>query len=164
MVLDAECFAPAGAGHTFDDRRPPHTRPDTRPAWGKIHHLSCADAQHGVEAGLDQESQVGIGTQTPIRPEHVPWMSARVDRLPVGQIVREQGRDHKLEEESGAGMEEPQEPRHGNAAPRPLHVRLAEGILSRRGTRAWSSLSHRQGRCDDHATARHPRRIVGQHG
>jgi hypothetical protein len=41
----------------------------------------------------------------------------------------EEGRDHQLQEESGARVEQPQQPYHGKAAPRPLHRRLAERLL-----------------------------------
>jgi hypothetical protein len=76
---------------------------------------------------------MGRGTQTPLRHEHAPGMSARMDRFHVGQIVREEGRDHELQEESGARMEEPQEPRPGKAAPRLLHRGLPERLLEGRG-------------------------------
>jgi hypothetical protein len=52
-----------------------------------------------------------------------------VHLLHLGQIVREEGRDDQREERPGAGMEEPQEVRHGNATPRPLLGRLAERLL-----------------------------------
>jgi hypothetical protein len=40
-----------------------------------------------------------------------------------------EGRDHPLQEEPGARVEQPQQPYHGNAAPWPLHRRLAERPL-----------------------------------
>jgi hypothetical protein len=52
-----------------------------------------------------------------------------MDRVHLGEIVGEEGRDHKLEEHTGAGMEEPQQPGDGKAAPRPLLRRLAERFL-----------------------------------
>ena len=56
-----------------------------------------------------------------------------MDRLHPGQIVGEEGRDDQLQEHTGARMEQPQESRHGKAAPRPLLRRLAEGRLQGRG-------------------------------
>jgi hypothetical protein len=47
----------------------------------------------------------------------------------VGEIVSQEGRDHQLQEESPARMEQPQEVRHGKATPRPLLCRLAERVL-----------------------------------
>jgi hypothetical protein len=52
-----------------------------------------------------------------------------MDRLHVGEIVSEEGRDHELQEQAGARMKEPQQPRHEKAAPRPLRRRLAEPVL-----------------------------------
>ena len=56
-----------------------------------------------------------------------------MDRLHPGQIVGEKGRDDQLQEHTRAGMEQPQQARHGKAAPRPLLRRLAEGGLQGRG-------------------------------
>jgi hypothetical protein len=74
LVMVAQGGEPAGAGHAFDGRRPPHTRPDKRPARGEIHALSRADAEHGVHASLDEEGEMGVGTQAPIGHEHVPCL------------------------------------------------------------------------------------------
>jgi hypothetical protein len=41
----------------------------------------------------------------------------------------EERRDHQLQEQARAGMEEPQQAHHGKAAPRPLRRRLAERLL-----------------------------------
>jgi hypothetical protein len=41
--------------------------------------------------------------------------------LHLGEIVGEEGRDHQLQERTGAGMEQPEEMCHGKAAPRPLY-------------------------------------------
>ena len=54
-------------------------------------------------------------------------------RLHLGEIVGEEGRDDQLQEHPGARMEQPQEVRHGKAAPRPLLRRLAERLLQGRG-------------------------------
>jgi hypothetical protein len=54
-------------------------------------------------------------------------------RLHLGEIVGEEGRGDELEEHTGAGMEQPQEPSHGEATPRPLPRRLAERLLESRG-------------------------------
>jgi hypothetical protein len=66
-----------------------------------------------------------------------------VDRLHLSAIVAAQGGDHQLQEHSGAGMAQPQESRHGTAAARPLHVRLAEAVLEGRriGHRAARSVA-----------------------
>jgi hypothetical protein len=87
-----------------------------------------------MPAGLDEEGEMGVGTQAPIGHEHVPWVSARMDRLPPGEIVGEEGRDHQLQEHTGARMEQPQEPGDRKAAPRPLLCWLAERVLSGRGS------------------------------
>ena len=76
---------------------------------------------------------MGIGTQTPIGHEHIVWLSARMDRLHPGNIVGKKGCDDRLEEHTRAGMEQAQQARHGQAAPRPLLRRLAEGGLQGRG-------------------------------
>ena len=56
-----------------------------------------------------------------------------MDRRPLRKVVGEEWRDHQLEEENPASMEQPQQPRHGEAAPRPLFRRLAEGGLQGQG-------------------------------
>jgi hypothetical protein len=58
----------------------------------------------------------------------------------LGQVMGEEGRHHQLQEYTRAGMEQPQEVGHGEAAPWPLHGRLAERLL--------------KGRCIGHRAAR----------
>jgi hypothetical protein len=98
LVIDAKRFEPAGSWPTFDGWRPPHTRLDKRPARGEIHDLSRADAQHGVQASLDEEGEMRIGTQAPIGDQHIPCLQTRMDRLHLGQVVSHEGRDHQLQE------------------------------------------------------------------
>ena len=69
--MDTERFEPAGSWHAFDGRRPPYTRPDKGPTGCEIHDPSGADAQHGVHASLDEEGEMGIRTQAPIRYEYI---------------------------------------------------------------------------------------------
>ena len=101
-------------------------------ARGDIHHLARADAEHGVHAGLDEEGEMRVGTQPPIRHQHITGCSHRVHLLHLGEIMGEEGCDDQLQEHTGARMEEPQEVCHGNAAPRPLLRRLAERVLKGR--------------------------------
>jgi hypothetical protein len=72
--MEAKRFELAGAGYTCDGRRPPYTWPDKRAARGELHDLARADAEHGMHARLDEEGEMGIGTQAPIRHEDVPWV------------------------------------------------------------------------------------------
>jgi hypothetical protein len=130
--MDAERCEPSGSWEAFDGRRPPHTRPDKRPTGREVHDLSAADAQHGGHAGLHEEGEMGVGTQAPIGHQHISLLSAWMHRLHLGEIVGEEGRGHQLQEHPGARMKQPQEPRDGKTAPRPLHVRLAEGVLEGR--------------------------------
>jgi hypothetical protein len=118
--MDAKRCEPAGPWHAFDGRRPPHTRPDQGPTWGEIHPLARADAAHGVHAGLDEEGERGIGTQTPIRHEPILGCSPGVHLWPLGEIVGEAGGNDPLQEHTGARMAEPQQVGPGEAAPRPL--------------------------------------------
>ena len=76
-----------------------------------------------------------IGAQASVGDEHIARLSGRVDRLHPGEIVGEQGRDDQLEERPSARMKEPQQVCHGNAAPWPLHIRLAERLLQGWGIR-----------------------------
>jgi hypothetical protein len=128
--MDTERFAPAGPWQAFDGSRPPHARPDKRPAWCDIHKLACADAEHGVHASLDEAGQMGIRTESPIGHQPIPFVSARMHGRHLSQVVGAERRDHQLEEHPAAGMEEPQAPGDGNAAPRPLLRRLAKRRLS----------------------------------
>ena len=89
-------------------------------------------AEHGVHAGLDEEGEMRVGTQAPIRHEHITGGSHRVHLVHLGEIVGEEGRDDQLQEHTGARMEQPQEARHGKAASRPLPRRLAERVLEGR--------------------------------
>ena len=72
LVMDAERFEPAGPWHAFDGRCPPHARLDKGPPRREVHDLSRADAQHGMHASLDEEGEMGVGTQAPIRHQHIP--------------------------------------------------------------------------------------------
>jgi hypothetical protein len=94
LVIDAEGFEPAGPGDAFDGSRPPHARPDTWPARGDIHDRSRADAEHGMHAGLDEEGEMGVGTQAAIRHEHIPGLSSGVHLLHLGKIMGQEGCDH----------------------------------------------------------------------
>jgi len=145
--MDAERCEPAGPWEACDRRRPPHTRPDQGPTRGEIHHRSRTNAPHRMHAGLDEEGEMGRGTEAPIGHAHVPFVSARMHGLHLGQIVGEEGRDDQLQEPTSAGMEPPQEPIDGNAAPRPLLRRLPERLLQ-----GWS-VRHRAPRAIDHKGA-----------
>jgi len=103
--MDTERFEPAGPWQACDGSRPPHARPDKRPARGAIHQLACADAAHGVHASLDEEGQMGRRTSSPIGHQPIPFVSARMHRLHLSQVVGEERRDHQLEEHPAAGME-----------------------------------------------------------
>jgi hypothetical protein len=70
-----------------------------------------------------------------------------MDGLHPGEIVGEEGGNHQLQEHTGAGMEQAQEPRHGEAAPRPLLRRLAKRLLEGRG------IGHRAPRAIDQKRA-----------
>ena len=72
--MDAERFEPAGSWKAFDGRCPPHTWPDEGPTGRAIHDLSGADAQHGVHASLNEEGEMGIGTQAPIGHQYIAWL------------------------------------------------------------------------------------------
>jgi len=98
---------PASAGEAFDGRRAPDTRRDQGPPRRDIHQLPRTQAPHGIQAGLHEEGEMGVGTQAPIGHEHVPWLYGWVDRLPPGEIVGEEGRDHPRQEHTGASMELP---------------------------------------------------------
>ena len=102
--METSCVEPAGPWHAFDGRRPPHTRQDQGPTRGESHHLSRADAQHGVYASLHEEGEVSRGAQAPVSQQYLPRPKARVDRWPLGQVVGQEGRDHQLQEQARAGM------------------------------------------------------------
>ena len=69
--MDTERFEPARAGHAFDRWGPPDPRHDKGPTRCEVHNLSRTNAQHGMHAGLDEEREMGIGTQAPIGHEHI---------------------------------------------------------------------------------------------
>jgi hypothetical protein len=73
-----------------------------------------------MHAGLDEEGERGIGTQPPIRHQHILRCSQGVHLLHLGEIVGEEGCNDPRQEHTGARMEEPQEVGHGHATPRPL--------------------------------------------
>ena len=105
--MDAQRCEPARAWDAFDRRDAPHTGHNKGPTGREIHHLWRADAPHGVQAGLNEEGHMGIGTQAPIGHEHVPWVEGRMDRLHPSESVGEEGRDHPRQEQARAGMEQP---------------------------------------------------------
>jgi hypothetical protein len=158
--MDPQRCQPTRAWEAFDHWCPPRMRFDKGPTGREVHDLARADAPHGMEAGLGEEGARRVGTQPPIRHEHVSGLSARIDRLHVREIVGEERSHHQLQEHPSAGMEQPQETGHREAAPRSLRRRLAEGGLEGRGTQAWSSPSHRRERGDGPAIARRPGRMA----
>jgi hypothetical protein len=95
-VIDAAGVAPAGPGDALDGSRPPHARPDKRPARGAIHALSRADAAHGRHAGLDEAGAMGVGTEAAIRHAPIPGLSSGVHLLHLGQLMGQAGGDHQL--------------------------------------------------------------------
>ena len=78
---------------------------------------------------------MGVGTQPPISHEHITRCEGGVHLLYLGETVSEEGCDHQLQEQARAGVEQPQQSRHGKAAPRPLCRRLAERLMEGRGIR-----------------------------
>ena len=82
-----------------------------------------------MHTGLDEEGHMGIRTQAQIGHQHISLLYARMDRLYLSQVVGEERRDDQLQEHTSAGMEQPQQSRHGKAAPRPLLRWLAERFL-----------------------------------
>jgi len=133
--MEAERCQPAGPGHALDGWRPPHTRPDKGPAWRAIDGLSRPHAQPGVYARLHEEGAMRIGAEAPIPRQHIPRPQARMGRWHLGQVVGEAGRDRPRQEPARAGMKQPQQARHGEAAPGPPDRGLAPGLLSSRGLR-----------------------------
>jgi hypothetical protein len=108
-----------------------------------LYDLARPDAPHGLEAGLDEECPMGLGTQPSVGHDHVTRWYARMDGLHVGKIMGEEGCHDELQEESRVGMEQPQQPRHREVAPWPRPRRLAEGFLEGRriGHRASRALN-----------------------
>jgi hypothetical protein len=117
----------------LDGSRPPHARPDKRPARGAIHALSRADAAHGRHAGLDEAGAMGVGTEAAIRHAPIPGLSSGVHLLHLGQLMGQAGGDHQLQEQARAGVAPPQEVGHGHAASRPWLRRRTAGLLEGRG-------------------------------
>ena len=78
---------------------------------------------------------MGRGAQAPIRHQHIPCLQARMDLLHLGQVVRHERRGHDFQEQAGASMGQPQQPRDGNATPRSVPRRLPERLLQSWGIR-----------------------------
>jgi hypothetical protein len=76
---------------------------------------------------------MGLGTQAPIRHEPITGFSGRVDLWHRSASVGEAGRAPQLQEQARAGVEQPEEPGDGHAAPRPLRRGLTGGLLEGRG-------------------------------
>jgi hypothetical protein len=127
--MDTERFQPAGPWYAFDRWYPPDTRLHKGPTRGEIDDLARADAHHGVHTSLHEQGKMGVGTQAPIGYQYIVRLEDRVHLLHLGEIVREERGDDQLQEHPGAGMEQPKHVCHRKAAPRSLHVRLAEGVL-----------------------------------
>ena len=85
-----------------------------------------------MHAGLDEQGEMGVRTQPPIRYESITGCEHRVHLLRLSEIVSQEGRDHPRQEHPGARMEQPQEVCHGNAAPGPLRCRLTARVLEGR--------------------------------
>lgn len=88
LVVVAQGGAPPGPRQAFARWRPPGARPDPGPTRGAIDHLSRPDTPHGRPGGLDEEGQMGLRTQPPVRHEHITGCEAGVHRLPVGESMR----------------------------------------------------------------------------
>jgi hypothetical protein len=69
--MATERFDPAGSWHALDSRRPPHTRLHKGPTRREIDNLTRANAQDGVYTGVDEEGEMGKGTQAPIGHQHI---------------------------------------------------------------------------------------------
>lgn len=124
------------------------TWPDQRATRRELDDLARTDAPHRLHAGLDEESHMGIRTQAALGHQSSPLVSARMDRLHLRQVVREERRDAPRQEHTSAGMAQPQQSRHGPATPRPLLRRLADGGLPGRriGPGAARAIDHKGAR------------------
>ena len=96
---------------------------------GEIDNLSGSNPHQGMQTGLYEQGDVGIGRQAPVRHEHVPGLQGGMNLLDSGQLVRVQRRDHELGQQPRASMEKCQQPRHGKATAGLLFTRLAEFLL-----------------------------------
>jgi hypothetical protein len=72
--MDAQRCEPTRAWDAFDGSRPPHARLDKGPTGREVHDLARTDAPHGVHASLNEEGEMGRGTQAASGHEHVPWL------------------------------------------------------------------------------------------
>jgi hypothetical protein len=77
-------------------------------------------ARYSPSKSLDEQGEMGVRTQALIGHQYVSWSKGGMHRLDLSGVVGQEGRDHELPEHPSAGMEQPQEVRHGNAAPLPL--------------------------------------------
>jgi hypothetical protein len=116
-VVNASGFEPPGPWEALDGRRPPHTRPDNRPARGDIHELSRAAAEPSVPASWAEPGKMGLSTQAPLGHEYIPWLEGRMPRRPLSQVVGQEGRAHQRQEQARAGREQPEEPGDGKPPP-----------------------------------------------
>ena len=103
---------PARSGQTFDCRRPPHTRQDQGATRREIRPQPRTHAQERMQVSLNEVDEMRMGTPAPIGHEHITWVPGWMDRLHLSEIVGEKGSDHPLQEQSCAGMEQPQQSRH----------------------------------------------------
>lgn len=55
--------------------------------WGEIDNLSGADPHQGVQTGLHEQGDVGLGRQAPVRHEHVTGLQGGMHLLDPGQLV-----------------------------------------------------------------------------
>lgn len=102
---------------------------------GEVDHKFLVHTKDDVHAALDQQGDMGIGTEPPVRYQHVARLQGRMEGDHLGQIMGTQGSRSYFQHHAGAGMKQRHQMGDGKATTRLLASWLAKMVVQCGGIR-----------------------------
>ena len=81
---------------------------DMRTPRGKVDNKFLVHPKGDAHAALDQQGDMGIGTEPPVRDQHVARLQGRMEGDHLGHIKGTQGSRSYFQHHAGAGMKQRQ--------------------------------------------------------
>ena len=102
---------------------------------GEVDDKFLVHTKDDMHAALDQQGDMGIGTEPPVRYQHVARLQGRMEGNHLGHIMGMQGSRSYFQHHAGAGMKQRHQRGDGKATTRLLASWLAKIVVQCGGIR-----------------------------